>query len=128
MLTLIRTNSTQCLTEFTGTAELFYVLTELISHLTTLQILKRCNCGTYFIIFHCACAWIFLCFSIWYRWTLLVLYAFLLCCPLNVCDHEVTVVKNWRTSTCFKLFFRLLQWYVTTEPRGQCERLSRRLV
>jgi hypothetical protein len=75
--------------------------------------LRRCNCGTYFIILHCACAWTFLCFSIWYRWSLLALNGFLLCRPLNVCDHEVTAVKKWRTSTCFELFFRVLRWYFT---------------
>jgi hypothetical protein len=81
----------------------------LINYVTNL---RRCICGSYFIIFHCACAWTFLCFSI-YRWTLLALYGFLLCRPLNVCDHEVTAVKKWRTSTCFKLFFRVLRWYFT---------------
>jgi hypothetical protein len=36
-----------------------------------------------------------------------------LCSPLNVCDREVTAVNKWRTSTCFKLFFRVLRWYFT---------------
>ena len=44
---------------------------------------------------------LFLCFSIRYRWTLLVLYGFLLCRTLNVCDHEVTAVKKWGTSTVY---------------------------
>jgi hypothetical protein len=63
--------------------------TNLVIYVTNL---RRCNCGTYFIIFHCACAWIFLCFSIWYRWTLLVLYGFY-CAVL-----WMFVIMKWRPS------------------------------
>ena len=34
---------------------------------------------------------------------------------MHVCDHEVTAVKKRRTSTCFKLFFRILRWFYFLE-------------
>jgi hypothetical protein len=111
-----------------GDYDKFYtMLTRTSSVFNYVTNLRRCNRGTYFIIFHCECAWTFLRFSIRYRWTLLVLYGFLLCRTLNVCDHEVTAVKKWGTSIYFKLFFRIVRWYFTNHE-GQCERLSRRLV
>ena len=45
----------------------------------------------------------------------MVLCGFLLSRHLNVCDHEVTAVKKRRTSTCFKLFFRILRWFYFLE-------------
>jgi hypothetical protein len=112
-----------------GDYDKFYtMLTRTSSVFNYVTNLRRCNCGTYFIIFHCACAWTF---SVFFDKislnSILVLYGFLLCRTLNVCDHEVTAVKKWGTSIYFKLFFRILRWYFTNRE-GQCERLSRRLV
>ena len=80
------------------------------SCLTTLQILDAVIGGR--IIFHCACAWTFLCFSIWYRWTLLVLYGFLLSeCLRSWSDGRQRSEEHLHVSNYF--LAGVLRWYFT---------------
>ena len=64
--------------------------------------LRCCNCGTYFVIF-IAHALEFFCVLLFFD-----------IISLNSV-HEVTAVKKRRTSTCFKLFFRILRWFYFLE-------------
>jgi hypothetical protein len=63
-------------------------------YLTTLQIVDAVIVARILLYFIAHALELFPCFSTRYRWTLLVLYGFLLCRTLNVCDHEVTAVKS----------------------------------
>ena len=93
--------------------------------------LRRCNCGTYFIIFHCACAWTF---SVFFDKISLNSIGFvgIFIVPYSECLWSRS--DGWRPSRSEEhlyisnYFVRILRWYFTNREGQDAFLLGLRLL